>query len=119
MNSFYQPLQATSFLALRTNTEMFKPPSSAFRRPSLLSDGRIAGRLPLQIQPDMSPEVPEAIINLLLGSRKQEDAHLHHLHRGIEATWNPTHGNGSLTKIDPAARHRTALTAPKERLAMV
>ena len=113
MNSFYQPLAATSFLTLRTNTQMFKPPHDAFRRPVQMSDGRIASRLPLQIQPDMSPEIPEAIAQLLLGRRGTEDSQKHNLHKGSADTWNPASGRG-LVKNDPQASHRMASTYSKE-----
>ena len=108
MNNFYQPLQATSFLTLRTNTQIFKPPSSAFRRPVLLSDGRVASRLPLQIQPDFDPEIPQEIIAQMIGQRSKEDASIPKV---VEPTkWANTAGGHHVSTSNVRSRHAT--TAP-------
>ncbi len=110
MNNFYQPLAATSFLALRTNTQLFQPPHSAFRRPVLLSDGRQAGRLPLQIQPDFNPEIPQEIIAQMIGSRRQEDAS----HSSVvePAMWANTAGGHHIPSTQ-RVKSRHAVTAPQ------
>jgi hypothetical protein len=72
MNSFYNPAAPVSFLTLRTNTEMFKPPHSAFKRPSIQGVGRQAHALPLQEQPSLDPEIPKAIIEQMMGDRNKQ-----------------------------------------------
>ena len=73
MHSFYNPRPDVSFLALRTNTQMFKPPKSAFARPSIAGIGRQPHALPLQIAPTFDPEVPQAIIEEMMGKRAGEE----------------------------------------------
>ena len=72
MHSFYQPAAPVSFLTLRTNTHMFKPPHSAFKRPSIEGVGRQAHALPLQEQPSFDPEIPAAIIQQMMGDRNKQ-----------------------------------------------
>ena len=70
MDSFYNPKPDVSFLALRTNTQMFKPPKNAFARPAIAGVGRQPHALPLQVQPAFDPEVPAAIIEKMMGERE-------------------------------------------------
>lgn len=69
MHSFYNPRPEVSFLALRTNTQMFKPPKNAFTRPNIAGAGRQAHSLPLQIAPTFDPDIPQEIIEKMMGER--------------------------------------------------
>ena len=69
MHSFYNPRPEVSFLALRTNTQFFKPPKNAFARPSIAGVGRQPHALPLQEQPAFDPEIPAAIVEKMMGER--------------------------------------------------